>query len=423
MYGLQRRGCQGAAFSRLVQSTCVRFLSNPRTLFEDEHHLARALSRLEVTPSQRNQWKKQVGTVRPWTRPPLQVYSSPAYEHKALAEIHKKSYEANVMLEIRDVRLPASTHHPSFTRLAKHRLHLICYTHADMIDAATRDRVEGWTLDSWPDARSIFVDTREQLGGKKFDLVYDSLLHHIEARGGINAALTVGVPNTGKSSLLVHLLKHARASSLAPKVVKITEGKKRKVRKGKRAEIQDIPGKTRVITEYLLREKPRAFFLDVPGITPPPVFFEQRPEAWYGYGAANLLTGGQTAELDWKIAFCEFILHCLHRDGNFQYVVKLRLDGPVADFAELMPALKYDRYGDPEDEKLQHKQCDNFLKFFNTGNLGSVVLDDLSRPYKPFLFTDDMFRRGSRKDDNDDDDDDDDALAFRLAKQALEGST
>jgi ribosome biogenesis GTPase A len=376
-------------------------MSNPRTLFEDEHHLARALSRLEVAPAKIKQWKEQVGVVRPWTRPPIHTYPAPKYEQEALEQIHKKSFAANVLLEIRDVRLPASTHHPSFTRLARHRLHLICYTHADMIDAPTRDRVEEWTLASWPNSRSIFVDTREHLGGKNFDLVYDSLLHHIEERGGINTALTVGVPNTGKSSLLLHLLKHARASSQAPKVVKITEGKKRKVRTGKRAEVQDVPGKTRVITEYLVREKPRAFFLDVPGITPHYIFFEERPEAWYGYGAANLLTTGKVADLEWKIAFCEYILHCLNRDGNFQYVIKLGLDGPETDFAELMPALKRDKYNDPENEKLQHKQCDLFLKFFNTGNLGSVVLDDLSRPYEPFQFTDEMFKKKNRQHDED----------------------
>jgi ribosome biogenesis GTPase A len=82
-------------------------------------------------------------------------------------------------MEIRDVRLPSSSHHPSFSRLAKHRLHLIAYSHADMIDKDTRDRVEEWTYKSWPDSRPIFVDTPENLSrqiGKPYQVMYDSLL-------------------------------------------------------------------------------------------------------------------------------------------------------------------------------------------------------------------------------------------------------
>ena len=41
------------------------------------------------------------------------------YEHDALQEIHRRLFESNTTLEVRDVRLPTSTHHPSLIRLAK----------------------------------------------------------------------------------------------------------------------------------------------------------------------------------------------------------------------------------------------------------------------------------------------------------------
>eukprot|EP00966_Prymnesium_polylepis_P236602 5472420-Prymnesium_polylepis.1 len=86
------------------------------------------------------------------------------YEDRALKKIHELSYELHTLLEVRDVRIPASSHHPSMQRLARHRKHLICYTHADLIDQATSERVADWTRESWPEAEFVFVDSREQRG-------------------------------------------------------------------------------------------------------------------------------------------------------------------------------------------------------------------------------------------------------------------
>ena len=376
----------------LFRTPCARYFSSRRA-FEEEHHLARALSRNQVDPKQQKAWSKKMknrdafsswGYFQECIPPPL------PYELDALKQIHKMSYEANVLLEIRDVRLPASSHHPSFTRLAKHRLHLICYTHADVIDSSTRDRVEDWTLQSWPESRSIFVDSRENRSDLKFDLLYDSLLQHLDERGGINAALTVGVPNTGKSSLLLALLRTARNRGLVPKKsfrAASATSRKRSLKKTGAPGIHDVPGKTRIITQYLLREKPRAFFLDVPGLTPPPEFFRERPQALAGFAAANLLPQSRRRNAELPIATCAFLLDCLNRDFNFQYVVKLGLEEPTNDVMELLEHVKRGRdRADPETLQLQ--RCQTFLKLFNTGNLGPVILDDLREPYRPFVFRD-----------------------------------
>jgi ribosome biogenesis GTPase A len=393
-----------------------------RTQFENEYHLNRSLSKDTITPEQRRIWQQQVKK-RVWDLKPMEMHHSPPYEIQALQEIHNRSFDANVLLEIRDVRLPASSHHPSFTRLAKHRLHLICYTHADIIDPPTRDRVEEWTNKSWPGSRSIFVDTRENRSDLPYDLVYESLLGYLESRGGINAALTVGVPNTGKSSVLLALLRLARARGDIPKQIKATVSYKKKRRLGKTAPIgiMDQPGKTREITEYLLREKPRAFFLDVPGITPPTFFFQERPEAWFAFGAANLmpLSKNWAADVQVQTAFCDYVLYCLNRDGIFMYIPKLGLSGPTDDIEEVLFNVKQGR-SNKDPEKLQLQRCASFLKLFNTGNLGPAILDDISKPYRKFEFKDShfvkeretfqkmrtKFKRGN--DDNHGDDYDDD---------------
>jgi len=410
-----------------------------RSQFEEDHHLQRNLSQANFDPRQIQKWTKQFQQeTKPWTIPPLELFPSPRYEADTLKAIHSRSFDCNVLLEIRDVRLPASSHHPSFTRLARHRLHLIAYTHADLIDKTTRDRVEDWTQRSWPEARPIFLDTRENRPGNhdSFGLVYNSLMEHLEQAGGLNSALTVGVANTGKSSVLTNLLRHARTEGLIPKKIKSTSNpvvpkKRKKSNKNKRIlhgkggppAVEDKPGKTKELTEYLIRDKPRAFFLDVPGLTPPKFFFEERPEAWYGMAAANLILLSKRVQDDAEdlTTICNFVLRCLNRDANFVYVKTCNLnDGPTTDINTVLDQLGGFKIDDPNFKRI--KQCQNFLKFLNTGNFGPVILDDLRQPYKPFVFKDDHFsspktKKGSGTHEDDDyndyvDSDDDDDFFF-----------
>jgi hypothetical protein len=92
-----------------------------RKKFEEEHHLARALTKFNFDAVQIRKWKQMIKTKK-WDVAPYELFPQAPYELDALQEIHNRSYSANVLLEIRDVRVPSSSHHPSFTRLAKHRL-------------------------------------------------------------------------------------------------------------------------------------------------------------------------------------------------------------------------------------------------------------------------------------------------------------
>lgn len=395
---------------------------NRRRDFEEEFHIHRSLAKTRLQDSldgnELARWKKLVNNrnSQKWMRKPLELFPSPRYEIEALKTIHSRSFECNVLLEIRDVRLPASSHHSSFTRLAKHRLHLICYTHADLIDKSTRDRVEEWTQKSWKEARTLFVDSREHQSnvGQSYGLIYDSLLRHLDERGGLNTTLTVGVANVGKSSFLISLLRYAREHGHIPKqiqsspVVGGTKKKKKKTRrklqrKGAPA-IEDKPGKTRTLEEYLVRETPKAFVLDVPGITHPRFFFEERPEAWFGMACANLLPLSKDIidDATSQSLICEYALHALNRDHHFEYVYKLQLKdekgrlSPSNDIDHVLTHVGGSKITDPEKRRL--KQCQTFLTLLNTGNFGPVILDDLSQPYSPFRFQPHHFEKNDSED-------------------------
>ncbi len=111
--------------------------------------------------------------------------------------------------------------------------------------------------------------------------------------------------------------------------------------------------------------------MDVPGITPPPYYFEERPEAWYGFfGATDLtpLLKGGARDVEMHKKFCHYVLHCANRDGIFQYVDKFRMDGLTNDVDDVLCRLS-NRYkgklGEDSDE-LWLKRCETFLKLFNT---------------------------------------------------------
>ena len=402
------------------QRNCASLLNN-----DEQHHIARQLSRYsEKAKEMRKTWTK---LAQKFNKTNVQYYHEQqpiiglehcnysTYEDSALKEIHDRSFDANVLLEIRDVRVPASSHHPSFTRLAKYRTHIICYTHADLIDEPTRDKVEQWTKCIWPESQCIFVDTRCEGKNRKdevhrFDNLLNVLLETIDNRGGNSlCALTVGVPNVGKSSVLTSLIQLGRERKILPKSkvqIRLPKTKgKRRLQKASMPEVRDTPGKTRVITEYMLRDKPRTYFMDVPGITPPSFYFEERPYSWYGFGATNLLTLGTLAKTDIGLqkSFCSYILSCANRDRVFHYVDKLNLSNPTNDIDDVLSKLCNSKKWVRLDERGRAlKRCENFLKLYNTGNLGSIVLDDMKdTTWKPFTFRNDHFseRRRIWKDD------------------------
>ena len=386
-----------------MQSTAAAAAASPGST---DHHIGSQLSSDNASAADRRNWMQQCKRFNRNSNLRLpENYAEQikgerpmAYESRALAQVHKLSYDSDVLIEVRDVRLPASTHHPSFTRLAAHRHHLICYTHCDMIDSPTRDNVEDWTRASWPESDAFFVDSRDNRKAEVFASLYGWIANAMDNAGGPNCALTTGVANTGKSSVLYSLLKYAKREKLISKILSnpISPKGKRARKNAKRSklpEVQDVPGKTRELTEWEVRNKPKLYFLDVPGITQAGAFFHERPEAWYGMAAANLLHQSTEMQTDPHLQheLCQYVLDCLNRDARFHYVSKFKLDRPTEDVDDCLKLFANKYANQLDEDRLLLKRTQTFLKFFNTGNLGSVVLDDWGGKYEQFVFRDEHF--------------------------------
>ena len=85
------------------------------------HHFARQLSRYNISDAELRAWSARARSFpRAWEEH-AGARMRMTFESDGLKAIHERSHGASVLLEIRTALAPASSHHPSFTRLARHR--------------------------------------------------------------------------------------------------------------------------------------------------------------------------------------------------------------------------------------------------------------------------------------------------------------
>ena len=181
------------------------------------------------------------------------------------------------------------------------------------------------------------------------------------------------MPNVGKSSVLLGLMRSQTN-------IKTRIGEHKKLKKGPKPSILNIPGHTKEMTQYALQETPRLYCLDVPGIPAPQEYFQECPESFWALRAAGII-GDHTINNEINYAdenAAKMILYFMNRDSNFGYIKKLGLDGPTNDIDVCLRAL------DKSGEK-RTKAIASFLKLLRTGNFGPVVLDDLSQPWMKWV--------------------------------------
>uniref|UniRef100_A0A7S4B497 G domain-containing protein n=1 Tax=Chrysotila carterae TaxID=13221 RepID=A0A7S4B497_CHRCT len=340
---------------------------SPDPVDDEGRHFGRSLSpENTVSAAEQIAWSEvaeSFGTR--WQQPP-HTFKSFLFEPEVVDAINSRSFTTAVVLEIRHALAPASTHHPSYSRLCRHRTHLIVYTHADLIDVPTATGILRWTKRCWPDAHCMFVDSSPRRADiDAFDKLRQWVINVVDACGfANNYALTLGVPNVGKSSVILALLR-------AGGQVRAQVAQTRRTRPGT-VGIKNIPGYTRSFTQYMLRQKPLMWGLDVPGVTPPPDYLVERPEAWFALAAINALEQQSTSSEEATLETCEYVLFALNRNRTFNYVKALGLSSPVERFSEI----------------LARTDCTSpltWLGMLRNGALGPAVLDDLSQPYTPFV--------------------------------------
>ena len=173
---------------------------------------------------------------------PLNWY--PGHMTKARRAMEEDLKLVDMILEIRDARIPSSSLNPDITELGKNKRRIILLNKADLADEAqTAQWMEALTRQN---VTAAAADSRSQAGVRAvrrlLEQVSEEKAKKDRARGIVSRparVMVVGIPNVGKSTLINSLA--GRASAKTGDKPGVTRGNQW-IRLGKGLELLDTPG-------------------------------------------------------------------------------------------------------------------------------------------------------------------------------------
>jgi ribosome biogenesis GTPase A len=168
-----------------------------------------------------------------------QIQWYPGHMAQAMRKLGERLRVVDIVVEVVDARLPRSSANPALDRLAAAKRRIVVLGSEDLADPhATRE----WL--AWYAARgrtAVAVNGKDQTSVKRITSVLDTLA----SERGTTRAMVVGIPNTGKSSIINGLLRRTAAKT------------------------EDKAGVTRSLQWF--RVRPKLEVMDSPGILVPKI--------------------------------------------------------------------------------------------------------------------------------------------------------
>lgn len=174
--------------------------------------------------------------------PPIQWY--PGHIAKAERQLLDNLKRVDVVLEVRDARIPLATHHPNLSRWIGEKARLLVINRVDMIPPELRNQWDAWLRDHGE--IPYFTDAQRGLGVKTLSQAAQAAgkaMNDRRIRRGMEPravrAVVVGFPNVGKSALINRLVNRKVVASA--RRAGITR-QLRWVRLGQALDLLDAPG-------------------------------------------------------------------------------------------------------------------------------------------------------------------------------------
>ena len=176
------------------------------------------------------------------TSPPIQWY--PGHIAKAEKALKEQLKRVDVVLEVRDARIPLATHHPQVLEWVGNKSRLLVLNRVDMIPAAARQLWLQWFKQQGEEP--CFTDAQAGKGvaavARATQAAGRELNQRRRDRGMLPRpvrAVVIGFPNVGKSALINRLLQRRVVESAArPGVTR----QLRWIRISEQLELLDAPG-------------------------------------------------------------------------------------------------------------------------------------------------------------------------------------
>ncbi|MBD2130643.1 ribosome biogenesis GTPase YlqF [Microcoleus sp. ZQ-A2] len=176
------------------------------------------------------------------TTPSIQWY--PGHIAKAERELKEQLKRVDVVLEVRDARIPLSTDHPQIPQWVGSKARVLVLNRVDMITPAVRQRWVSWFQQQGQTA--YFTNAQQGKGIQEVSQATQSAGVHMNQRRrdrGMQPrpvrAVVIGFPNVGKSALINRLLgRRVVDSARRPGVTR----QLRWIRISDQIELLDAPG-------------------------------------------------------------------------------------------------------------------------------------------------------------------------------------
>tara|TARA_Y100001968_G_C19379245_1_gene729398 strand:- start:555 stop:1418 length:864 start_codon:yes stop_codon:yes gene_type:complete len=168
----------------------------------------------------------------------------PGHIAKAEKQLTQNLEKVDLIIEVRDARIPLATSHPHLKRWIKGKKHLLVINRMDMISQAALKSWDDWfrnkgQIPLWCNAKAGTGVNKIQEASIREGLALNLRRQNRGMRARPVRALTLGFPNVGKSALINRLVrKKAVASSRRAGVTRSLQW----VRLGQDLDLLDAPG-------------------------------------------------------------------------------------------------------------------------------------------------------------------------------------
>ncbi|XP_015575676.1 DAR GTPase 3, chloroplastic isoform X1 [Ricinus communis] len=179
-----------------------------------------------------------------WTKPLRPVQWYPGHIAKTEKELKEQLKLMDVVIEVRDARIPLSTTHPQMDSWLGNRKRILVLNREDMISKADRNAWANYFATQG--IKAVFANGQFGMGTVKLSRLAKALAASVNVKRRAKGLLprpvragVVGYPNVGKSSLINRLLKRRMCEAASrPGVTRELKW----VRFGNELELLDSPG-------------------------------------------------------------------------------------------------------------------------------------------------------------------------------------